>query len=80
MARTDTAAVPLVPGPAEAAACLLTEAEGKALLAGYGVPVPRGAEAASPAEAAARVAAIGFPVVVKALGLAHKTEAGAVAF
>jgi len=79
VARTDTAAVPLVPGPAEAAACLLTEAEGKALLAGYGVPVPRGAEAASPAEAAARVAAIGFPVVVKALGLAHKTEAGAVA-
>ena len=79
LGRVDAAAAPLVPGPEPVAARLLSEAEGKALLAGHGVPVPQGAEAASPAEAAARAAEIGFPVVVKALGLAHKTEAGAVA-
>jgi hypothetical protein len=69
----------LVPGPEPSAPRLLTEADAKALLAGYGVPVPRRAVAASPAAAAAQAEAIGFPVVLKALGLAHKTEAGAVA-
>jgi acetate---CoA ligase (ADP-forming) len=69
----------LVPGPEPVAPRLLTEAEGKALVAAHGVNVPRRAEAASPAEAAARAIEIGFPVVLKALGFAHKTEAGAVA-
>ncbi|MBF9060511.1 CoA-binding protein, partial [Rhodobacterales bacterium HKCCSP123] len=57
----------------------LTEAEGKALLAAHSVPVPRRAVASTPAEAADRAVEIGFPVVLKALGVAHKTEAGAVA-
>jgi succinyl-CoA synthetase beta subunit len=70
---------PMVPGPDPASSHLLTEAEGKALLAAHGVPVPRRAEAASPTEAAARAVDIRFPVVLKALGVAHKTEAGAVA-
>lgn len=69
----------LVPGPEPREVRLLTEAEGKVLLAAHGVPVPRRAEAASAAEAAARAGEIGFPVVLKALGIAHKTEAGAVA-
>jgi acetate---CoA ligase (ADP-forming) len=69
----------LLPGPEPASPRLLTEAEGKALIAAHGVPVPRRAEAANPAEAGARAAEIGFPVVLKALGVAHKTEAGAVA-
>jgi acetate---CoA ligase (ADP-forming) len=69
----------LVPGPEPVAPRLLTEAEGKALVAAHGVNVPRRAEAAGPAEAAARAIEIGFPVVLKALGVAHKTEAGAVA-
>jgi acyl-CoA synthetase (NDP forming) len=70
---------PMVPGPEAIHPRLLTEAEGKALLARHGVPVPHRALAASPAEAAATAAGIGFPVVLKALGVAHKTEAGAVA-
>ncbi len=70
---------PLVPGPAPAAPRLMTEAEGKALLAAHGVPVPRRAVASTPAEAYTRAVEIGFPVVLKALGVAHKTEAGAVA-
>jgi acyl-CoA synthetase (NDP forming) len=57
---------------------VLDEAESKALLEACGVPVPpakvvRGAE-----EAAAAAEELGYPVVVKALGVAHKTESGGV--
>ena len=57
----------------------LDEMAGKQALAGFGLPVPRGA-LVTPREAAAAAASIGFPVVVKAVcaSLAHKTEAGAV--
>ena len=57
----------------------LDEVAGKQALAGFGLPVPRGALVA-PREAAAVAAELGFPVVVKAVSasLAHKTEAGAV--
>jgi acetate---CoA ligase (ADP-forming) len=57
----------------------LTEHEGKAALAEYGVRVPRGKLV--PAAAAAEAAiALGFPVVIKASGahLEHKTEVGGV--
>jgi len=42
------------------------EYQAKELLARYGVPVPRGRVAASPAEAAAIAADLAFPVAVKA--------------
>jgi succinyl-CoA synthetase beta subunit len=45
----------------------------------HGVAVPRAQTAHSPREAAEAAAALGFPVVLKAMGIAHKTEAGAVA-
>jgi len=49
------------------------------LLAGYGLSFPA-ARFAADADAAAEAAAeIGYPVVLKAMGLAHKTEAGGVA-
>ena len=57
---------------------LLDEASAKAWLAGFGVEVPRGAVAHDADEAAEIVSAIGGPVVVKALGVAHKTERHAV--
>jgi len=56
----------------------LDEAEAKARLAEYGVAVPQGRRAADAGEAVAAAEALGFPVALKALGLAHKTEAGAV--
>jgi acyl-CoA synthetase (NDP forming) len=55
----------------------LTEAEAKSLLAEYGLPVPEG-KAATPDGAAAAAEALGFPVALKALGVAHKSELGAV--
>ncbi len=56
---------------------MLTEAEGKALLAEAGVAVPRAATGATISEAAGKVR-FGAPYVLKGLGFAHKTEAGAV--
>ena len=57
---------------------VLDEAESKALLARHGVPVPAGQVVRSAEEAAAAAEALGYPVVVKALGVAHKTEVGGV--
>jgi acyl-CoA synthetase (NDP forming) len=56
----------------------LDEAESKNLLAGWGVPIPSAQVVRSAAEAAAAADALGYPVVVKALGVAHKTEVGGV--
>jgi acetate---CoA ligase (ADP-forming) len=64
------------PGPGDC--IVLTEAEAKAELAAFGLTVPAGRHASTPEEAAGRAAAIGFPVVLKGMGIAHKTEAGAV--
>ena len=56
----------------------LDEPEAKALLASVGIEVPAGevVDADGAAEAAAR---IGFPAVVKAVGLDHKSDVGGVA-
>jgi acyl-CoA synthetase (NDP forming) len=56
----------------------LSEAAAKALLASAGLSVPPGRRAAAADEAVAAASAIGFPVALKALGVAHKSEAGAV--
>ena len=61
-----------------AAPVLLDEATAKTRLAGYGVEIPRGAVARTVDEAAAVADSLDGPVVVKALGIAHKTERGAV--
>jgi len=57
---------------------VLDEAESKDFLARHGVPVPTARIVGSAAEAAAAADELGYPVVAKALGLAHKTEAGGV--
>lgn len=57
---------------------VLDEAESKHLLARYGVPVPSARVVRSAGEAAAAAEALGYPVVVKTLGVAHKTEVGGV--
>jgi acyl-CoA synthetase (NDP forming) len=55
---------------------MLSEAEGKALLAAAGVPVPKAVTAATLAEL--DLAGLSPPYALKGLGFAHKTEAGAV--
>ena len=56
----------------------LSEHEAKEALAAFGLSIPQGQTAGSAAEAADAAEALGFPVVLKGLGIAHKTEAGAV--
>jgi acetyl-CoA synthetase (ADP-forming) len=58
----------------------LSEAESKALLAGFGVPFAPERTARSSAEAVVAAREIGFPVVAKlnGKGIAHKTERGLV--
>lgn len=68
---------PLHAGPAPAAE-LLTEAEAKAALRQYGVPVPQGHVACSATEAARIAEGMEGSVVLKGQGLAHKSETGAV--
>lgn len=57
----------------------LTEAEAKGLLKAAGIRVPLAERADSAPGAVAAAERIGFPVVLKGEGIAHKTEAGAVA-
>lgn len=59
---------------------VLSEVEGKKLLAGFGLAVPEG-RVVPMADAATAAEAVGFPVVLKVAEplIAHKTEAGAVA-
>ncbi|MGB9441981.1 MAG: acetate--CoA ligase family protein [Desulfobacterales bacterium] len=57
---------------------VLDEAESTGLLARWGVPVPAARVVRSAGEAATAARELGYPVVVKALGVAHKTEVGGV--
>jgi acyl-CoA synthetase (NDP forming) len=56
----------------------LHEADAKQLLARHGVPVPAMRVVSNAETAIEAAAAIGYPVVVKALGHAHKTEVSGV--
>ncbi len=56
----------------------IDEATAKVMLADAGLSVPAGRRTASVAESVAAAQEIGYPVALKALGVAHKSEAGAV--
>ncbi len=75
--RREPAPPVLALGPPANARRTLDEADAKAALAAHGLVVPRGARADSPAAAVKVADAIGYPVALKALGIAHKTERGA---
>ena len=79
LARTTPLAA-LVPQPGAGPLRTLDEAAGKATLAAFGLPVPRGRVVAAN-DVLAFATELGFPVVLKAVSeqLAHKTEAGGVA-
>jgi acetyl-CoA synthetase len=64
--------------PQESTAKVLDEVESKELLARHGIPIPSAQVVGSAGEAVVAAAELGYPVAVKALGLAHKTEVGGV--
>ena len=65
-----------VDAPGETA--LVDEANSKTMLSSWGVPVPQGARCTRDS-VVSESQRIGFPITLKGLGLAHKSEAGAVA-
>ena len=68
----------LLPGP-DKPSHMIPEGTAKQILAGYGVQTPKILQCASPQDVSKAAEKIGFPVVVKGEGLAHKTEANSVA-
>jgi acyl-CoA synthetase (NDP forming) len=62
----------------EVAFRVLDEAKSKSILAKFGVPVPIFRVVDNAEKAVAAAAEIGYPVVLKALGVAHKTDVGGV--
>ncbi len=58
---------------------VLNEVDSKALLSKCGVPVPPSTVVGNAQAAVAAAEELGFPIAVKALGVAHKTESGGVA-
>ena len=76
LARPDPNPV-LIPGLAEPDVTL-TEAEAKAALAEFGVPIPAFYQADSPSEAGRGATGLRAPLALKGVGLAHKSEHGAV--
>ena len=67
----------LLPGDLSSV-CLLMEAEAKAALAEHGLSVPRAVRVPTRDALSRATEGLNFPVVLKAEGLAHKTEAGGV--
>jgi len=82
--RSPFARVPMRPLPAAKGARALlapgtnSEHASKQILAAYGIPVTREQHCATAAEAVRAAKSIGYPVVVKASGVAHKSDRGLV--
>lgn len=74
-----TRPLPLLDAQADAGEIeTLSEAAAKVELAAAGLAVPLGKTAATASEAADRAEELGFPVALKALGVEHKSDVGAV--
>jgi acetyl-CoA synthetase len=69
---------PHAPVNAASSTTLVDEASAKRRLAAAGVAVPVGEVVAALSEALAAAERVGYPITLKALGHAHKSEAGAV--
>jgi acyl-CoA synthetase (NDP forming) len=80
LALGESALVPLCPQALEGEGQLLNEWDSKQALCAFGLPTPNGV-LSTPENALKDAAALGYPLVVKAVSarLPHKTEAGAVA-
>ena len=77
-ARSPQVSPVLSPRPPVRAA-LLDEVDAKAALAAHGLRIPRGRRVFDPADLPAAAKELTYPLVLKGLGHAHKSEAGAIA-
>ena len=76
--RPDRSAADVYLPPTITAGAILTEADAKKALKAFGVSVPLSLQVSGVSGLAAAAGQIGYPVVLKGEGIAHKTEAGAV--
>ena len=76
--RAEDSPAPLLPPIMPVKPVVLPEHTAKEILHKHGMPIPASKIAHSPAEAGVIAEKIGFPVVLKGQGFAHKTEANAV--
>ena len=77
--QADTIAAPILIPNGDDDGTALSEADAKQALDAHGLQTPRSARAATPKDVADAANKVGFPLVLKGEGLAHKSEAGAVA-
>jgi len=66
----------LLPTRTSSSARLMSEAQAKSMLRAFGLHTPRGRVAVTTEEVVRMATEIGFPVVLKGQGMAHKSEAG----
>ena len=69
---------PLLPAPSFATTITVSEGDAKRTLAAYGLDIPTSRAGIAPADVITCAEKIGFPVVLKGEGVAHKTETDAV--
>lgn len=74
----QTPTEPLLLPPRQQVGRILSEAEAKHALAKHNIPIPPNKVVQNAEEAVQAAEIIGYPVVVKGLGLAHKSDSGAV--
>jgi acyl-CoA synthetase (NDP forming) len=79
VAEARPSGVPRLPAPAAALACAPDYWETREVLAAAGLPMVEGQRVTGAEEALAAAQELGYPVALKALGLLHKSDAGAVA-
>jgi acetate---CoA ligase (ADP-forming) len=77
-AEREPRGVPALPDAAEVPEAAGEYSQARALLAAGGVPFVPAREVATADDAAAAAAEIGYPVVLKALGVLHKSDVGGV--
>jgi acetyl-CoA synthetase len=70
--------LPTSPPEKDASFRVLNEAESKRFLAQFGIPIPAGKVVNNAEEAVNAADELGYPVVVKLLGVSHKTDVGGV--
>ncbi len=68
----------LVAGPVGGPSRLLSEFDAKTALAAHGLNIPRMALGSSPSAVVREAAGLAFPLALKATGMPHKSDAGAV--
>ena len=76
--KTGAQSPPILQGKQPVTSALLSEHRAKSDLSAFGLKVPNGEQVSSLDNILIAADKIGYPVVLKAMGFAHKSEAGAV--